>query len=144
MNANKTTNLPDTLDELNAMRNGVMSDYVLACETEQEQNDDEDYTPGDSARLLAILRVIDAKIRTMPKPVPTAKPEIDLDNPMSWPPLSSPEITVEMAYGMGQKMSSYPGGVHPDQIDAHGFVGGIERAYRRGWEEAIESKKRGE
>jgi len=129
-------NIPDTLEELNALRNSVMSDYILACETEQEQNDNEDYSPGDSARLLSIIRAIDAKIHAMPNDSSIAASKIDLKNPMTWPSLSSPEITVEMAYIMGKTMCTYPGGVHPDQIDAHGFISGVTRAYRRGWEDA--------
>jgi hypothetical protein len=140
-----TERLPDSLEELNALRVATMSNYIVACENEQEQNDDEDYsTPGNSTRLMAELKTIDAKIRSIPKPAKAAKPEIDMDNPMTWPPLASPEVTVEMAYRRGQIMSGYPGGLHPDAIDAHGFISDITRAYRQGWTDAINSNNAGE
>ncbi|EHJ49531.1 hypothetical protein DFW101_3535 [Solidesulfovibrio carbinoliphilus subsp. oakridgensis] len=139
-----TTDLPDNLDDLKALRNSTMSAYITAREAEQERNDEEDYTPGDSARLMATLRVIDAKIHTMPKPAPIEEPIIDPNNEMTWPSMQSGLVTVEMAYLMGRHAAVTPGCIHPDQGEKHGFFGPVTSAYRRGWEDATKTNGQGE
>lgn len=75
-----TTDLPATIEELHKLRNSVVADYIHAREMEQDREDDEDYTPGKSGRLMATLRAIDAKIATIPVEQPADTPVIDPNN----------------------------------------------------------------
>lgn len=131
-----TTDLPATIEELHKLRNSVVADYIHAREMEQDREDDEDYTPGKSGRLMATLRAIDAKIATIPVEQPADTPVIDPNNPMTWPSMQSGLVTVELAYLMGRHAAVTAGGVHPDRIDAGGFRSRVNNEYRRGWEDA--------
>lgn len=131
-----TTTLPDTLDELQNLRNATMSNYIAARENEQDREDDEDYMGNiQSQQLMAQLRAIDAKIATIPRAAQITEPVIDPNDVGTWPSLLSDCVTPELAYLMGRHAAVTPGCIHPDQGEKHGFVGAIERAYRRGWEE---------
>lgn len=131
-----TTNLPDTLEDLQQLRNSVMANYIHAREMEQDREDNEDYIPGNSGQLMATLRAIDAKIAMIPVEHPADTHVIDPNNHMTWPSMQSGLVTVEIAYLMGRHAAVTPGGIHPDIIDQGGFRSRINDEYRRGWEDA--------
>lgn len=131
-------NLPCTVSALVELRSDVMFDYMASREQEMEQNDDENYSTGNSNDMLSIIRAIDSKIKSIKSEENQDDDvEIDINNPNTYPSLQSKHMTKEIAYAMGRNAAHMKGGVSPAQMACSGFFSPIQDAYKRGWNDAM-------